>query len=57
MVLSVEERKALDYLIQNPKAVVKCPRCGAVIELQRFETAFVVKCANEGCIKKSFRGI
>lgn len=57
MVLTNEERNALNKKLENPKQPIKCPRCGAAIKYQEFPTAFVAKCTTEGCIKKSLRGI
>lgn len=51
------ERAALNKKLDDPKAKVKCPRCGSLIEYQKFDSATLVKCPTEGCIKKSLRGI
>lgn len=57
MVLSKEERKEVDKKFENPKLVIKCPRCGAILEYIEFPTAEQVKCPTEGCIQVSLRGI
>lgn len=57
MVLNEKEQNALDIKIENPKLIVKCPRCGAVIEYHEFPTAVRVNCPTKGCIEKSLRGI
>ena len=57
MVLTSEERAALNKKIENPKAVVNCPRCGAAIEYHEYATAIRVNCPSDGCIQKTLRGI
>ena len=57
MALSEKERAAVDKKIENPQMHVKCPKCGAEIELTKFDTAILVKCATDGCIKVGLRGI
>lgn len=57
MELSKVEQDALNKKLENPKAYVRCPRCGGVIEYKRFDSAIRVKCPTDGCIEKSLRGI
>lgn len=57
MVLTEQERVALNKKLENPESVVKCPRCGALIEIHNYPTAVRVSCKTEGCIQKTIRGI
>lgn len=57
MVLTEQERVALNKKLENPESVVKCPRCGALIEIYNYPTAVRVSCKTEGCIQKTIRGI
>lgn len=57
MALTNEERTALNKKIENPNAVVSCPRCGSAIEYHEYPTAIRVNCPSEGCIQKTLRGI
>ena len=57
MVLTDQERNALNEKIENPAKSVKCPRCGAFLECSKYPTAIQVRCTTENCIKKSIRGI
>lgn len=57
MVLSSEERSALNKKLENPKLLIKCPRCGAAIECHKYPSAIKVNCQTKGCIEKSIRGI
>lgn len=57
MELNKAESSALNKKLENPKAFVKCPRCGSVIEYKKFDSAILVKCPSDGCIRKSLRGI
>ena len=57
MELSNIERAALEKKMENPKACVKCPRCGSNIEYKKFDSAIQVKCPTKGCIMKTLRGI
>lgn len=57
MELSNIERAALEKKMENPEAYVKCPRCGSLIEYKKYDSAILVKCPTEGCIKETLRGI
>ena len=57
MALSEKERAAVDKKIENPQKQVKCPRCGAEIKYTKYDTAILVKCSTDGCIKVGLRGI
>ena len=57
MTLNKEERDAIDKKLENPKLIVKCPRCGAELEYREFPTAWQVICKTPGCIQCSLRGI
>lgn len=57
MVLTDKENKAIDQKFENPNRVIKCPRCGALLEYKKYQTASQVKCQTEGCIQVSLRGI
>lgn len=57
MDLTKEEREAVDRKFDNPKRVVKCPRCGSELKYKEYPTAESVKCEKEGCIEVNIRGI
>lgn len=57
MALSEKERAAVDKKIENPQKYVKCPRCGEEIRYTKLDSAVVVKCVTDGCIKVGLRGI
>lgn len=57
MELTKEEREAVDRKFENPRATVKCPRCGSELKYKEFPTAASVKCEKERCIEVNIRGI
>jgi transcription initiation factor IIE alpha subunit len=57
MVLTENEKKALDEKMTNPETNVKCPRCGNELEYKEYSCGCIVKCKTKGCIEASLRGI
>lgn len=57
MVLTENEKKALDEKMTNPETNVKCPRCGNELEYKEYSCGCIVKCKTNGCIEASLRGI
>lgn len=57
MGMTKQEREAVDRKFDNPKSIVKCPRCGAELKYEKYPTAASVKCESQGCIKVTIRGI
>ena len=56
MELTEAEKKAVYDKLENKKAMIKCPRCGALLIFKEFDSAEQIKCETKGCIEANFRG-
>ena len=57
MVLNDKERKAIGEKMDNPKAIVKCPRCGNDLRYEDRGASIAVICNTPRCINGGIRGI
>lgn len=54
---SKAEWDALEKKIEDPGAVVYCPRCGNELVFKTAGNSCEAKCMTEGCIKETIRGL
>lgn len=52
-----KEIKAIEEKMNNPTAVVVCPRCGEKLQFNSYNSACEVKCKTENCLRGVLRGI
>ena len=57
MELNKNEIEALSKKEMNPNSVIKCPRCGNLLDIKTFETAKYIYCKTKDCINMTIRGI
>ena len=57
MVLTEDEKKALREKMDNPKKMVKCPRCGNEIIYEVRGNSVAVECKAPKCIYGGIRGL
>ena len=51
------EKQALSEKLNNPKKIVKCPRCGNEIIFREYGNSIIVECITKNCIHGGLRGI
>ena len=54
---SEAEFDALEKKMENPGSVVHCPRCGGELSFRTVGNSCEVRCATDGCIKETIRGL
>lgn len=54
---SNREWDALDNKIEHPEHTVICPRCGNIILYASVGNCCKVRCATDGCIEETVRGL
>ena len=54
---SKKEIEAIEEKMNNPTAIVVCPRCGEELHFKGYNSACEVKCKTENCLRGVLRGI
>ena len=57
MVMNESERQALKEKLNNQEKVVKCPRCGNELFVEKRGNSIAVECKTKNCIYGGFRGL
>jgi hypothetical protein len=57
MFLNDKEKDAISRKMKKPKAEVKCPRCGELLNYEETPSSISVWCPTKGCIFGGLRGI
>lgn len=55
--MTEKDYKVLDEKLNNPKKVVKCPRCGNEIIYEKRGNSIAVECRTKNCIYGGIRGL
>lgn len=56
MVLNEKERRAIGEKLNNPKSIVKCPRCGGTLRYEDRGESIAIICSTPRCINGGIRG-
>lgn len=57
MLMNESEKKTLREKLENPKKIVKCPRCGSEIIYEKRGNSIAVECTKRNCIYSGIRGL
>lgn len=55
--MTEKDYKVLDEKLNNPRKVVKCPRCGNEIIYEKRGNSIAVECRTKNCIYGGIRGL